>query len=54
MSGYWVCERRCPGHNAAEIGRQSELWRWDVDEATQAREHAVNPRDNFCHRQLRP
>ena len=37
------CERRCPGHEAAEIGRQSERWRWDDEEAIRAHEHALDP-----------
>ena len=45
MSGYRVCERCCPEHTAAEIGQRSERWRWDVEEAIQACEHALKPHD---------
>ena len=45
MSGYEICECRCAEHKAAEIGRQSERWRLDVEEAIRAREHALKPRE---------
>ena len=45
MSGCGVCERHCSEHTAAVIGRQSERWRWDVEEAIRAREHALKPHD---------
>ena len=44
MAGHGICERRCPERKFAEIGRQSERWRWDVEEAIRAREHALKPR----------
>ena len=45
ISGYVVRERRCLEHKAAKIGRQSERWRWDVEDAIWAREHALRPHD---------
>ena len=41
-----VCEGRCSGHKAAEIGRQFERWRWDGEEAIRVGEHALKPHDN--------
>ena len=35
----------CSKHKAPEIGRQSERWRWEFEEAIRAREHALKPGD---------
>ena len=39
----WVCASVQDNHDW--IGRQSERWRWDVEEAIQSREHTLNSRD---------